>query len=106
MTLRKTILWVILISFAIYSTWVMWERGYLGIWEAGFINSASFQILLDLAIACFLICCWIHGDARARGISPYPWMIATFATGTLAPLVYLLIREYQPKPVSRAAGTA
>lgn len=92
---RKILLWFVLIDFAIYSTWVMWDVGYFGIWQAGLTSTAALQILLDLAICCFIICSWMIGDARARGINPYPWVAATFLTGSLAPLVYLLVREYQ-----------
>ncbi len=106
MTLRKTLLWIILTSFASYSTWVMWQVGYFGIWQAGFTDIAALQILLDLAIGCFLICCWIKGDAESRGMNPYPWMIATLATGTLAPLLYLLIREYRRDALMDSAQRA
>lgn len=94
-SLRKWLLWFVLIDFVIFSTWVMWDIGYLGIWQAGFESNGSLQILIDLGIACFLICSWIVGDARARGVSSAPWIIATFAMGTIAPLAYLLVREYQ-----------
>lgn len=97
---RKYLLWVLLLGFTAFSTWVMWDVGYFGIWHAGFESSGSLQILIDLAIGCFLICSWIIGDARARGINPVPWIVATLAMGTIAPLAYLLIREYQ---LSRAA---
>jgi hypothetical protein len=93
--LRKGILGITLVAFAALSTWVMLDNGYWGIWQAGFTSSGSLQILIDLAIGCFLICSWIIGDARARGVNPVPWVIATLTTGTIAPLLYLLVREYQ-----------
>lgn len=94
MTLRKFLLWFLLIDFALFSAWVMWEVGYLGIWQAGFTSPGSMQILADLGVACLLIMSWIFADARARGLNPWPWMVATLAIGSLAPLLYLLIREY------------
>jgi len=93
--LRLLLLWFIFIDFAVFSTWVMWQDGYFGIWQAGIASPASLQILLDLAICCILICSWMKKDAQARGINPYPWMLATFAVGSIAPLVYLIIREYR-----------
>jgi len=95
MNLRKLLLWFIFIDFAVFSTWVLWHEGYMGIWQAGFASPASLQILLDLAICCFLICSWIKRDAEVRGVNPYPWILATLMTGSLAPLVYLIVREYQ-----------
>lgn len=94
MTLRKILLWTLLIDFALFSAWVLWDVGYLGIWQAGFASPGSVQILLDLVIACLLIMSWMLADARARGVNPWPWMVATLALGSLAPLLYLLMREY------------
>ncbi len=88
----KTSLIVILVFFGGFSTWVMWQVGYSGIWMAGFDNPGSLQILMDLVIACFLICTWIYQDAKRRGHNPYPWLIATFFAGSLAPLFYLILR--------------
>lgn len=90
---RQALLLLLLVPFATYSTWVMWEIGYFGIWAAGFETLGSAQILWDLAIACALVCTWIKHDAQARGRNPYPWMVATLATGSLAPLLYLLTRS-------------
>ena len=103
MTFKQLCLWIIVISFSLFSSWVMWEIGYMGIWQAGLVSSGSLQILLDLAICCLLICSWIKIDAAARGVNPYPWFIAVLTSGSLAVLVYLLVREYQTegrKPVT------
>jgi len=102
MKLRKLLLWTILIDFALYSTWAMWDVGYLGIWEAGFASSGALQILLDLTIACCLIGSWIFQDARARQVNPWPWLVATVFIGTLAPLTYLLLREYSKRLTPKA----
>lgn len=102
MKLRKLLLWTILFDFALYSTWVMWNVGYIGIWEAGFTSSASLQILLDLCISCSLICVWIYQDAQARQVNPWPWMLATLAAGSLSPLLYLLVREYSQERESKS----
>jgi len=94
MSIRLTLLWGALIIFGSYSTWVMWNIGYFGIWQAGFTSSGALQILLDLVIGVFLICCWIKKDAESRNRSPYPWMAGALLTGTIAPLIYLIAREY------------
>ncbi len=106
MTLRKALLWILFVDFAVFSTWVLWDTGYLGIWLAGMASPASAQILLDLVISCLLISVWIKGDAEQRGINPWPWMIAIGFTGSLATLVYLLVREYQVTPALRQARGA
>lgn len=106
MTLRKLLLWVLFVDFFIFSTWVMWDIGYLGIWQAGMVSSGSWQILMDLAIACVLISSWIKGDAEQRGINPWPWIVATLFAGTLAPLMYLIVREYQRAPALKPSQSA
>ena len=95
MNIKRICLWVIFISFSVFSSWVMWKVGYAGIWQAGMESPGSFQILLDLAICCLVICSWINADARSRGINPYPWFVAVLTTGSLAILVYLIAREHQ-----------
>lgn len=93
--IRKWLLWFVLIDFTVFSVWVMWDIGYMGIWQAGFTDSGSLQILLDLAICCMIFISWMIGDAKARGVNPAPWIVATLAMGSIAPLAYLLVREYQ-----------
>ena len=91
---KKWILGMVLLDFALFSTWVMWEVGYFGIWQAGMASPGAWQILIDLVIAGGLICSWMVVDARKHGWNPWPWVAATFALGTLVPLVYLLRREF------------
>ena len=95
MTFKQLCLWIMFISFGLFSSWVMWEVGYMGIWQAGFESPGSLQILLDLVVCCLLICSWIKNDADARGVNPYPWIAFVFSSGSLAILVYLIVREYQ-----------
>jgi len=95
MKLRKLLLWFIFIDFTIFSTWVMWQVGYVGIWQAGFESPASLQILLDLAICCVIFCIWMKRDAEARNINPYPWMAFVFTSGSIGVLAYLIAREYK-----------
>lgn len=93
---------VVWVAFAIYSGVAVWERGYLGVWEAGFDNVASLQILTDLGIALFLIASWMVGDAKARGATVWPYLVVTFALGSFGPLTYLLVREVQRPRVPAA----
>lgn len=96
MNLKKLALWFVLIDFGLFSTWVMWRVGYLGIWQAGFASPGSLQVLLDLCICAGLICAWIIADARQRGANPWPWVVGTLFLGSLAPLAYLIRRESAP----------
>ena len=91
--MRTALLLVILLAFGAYSTYVMWDVGYLGIWRAGFANAAALQILLDLVITCLLISSWMIVDARGRGLAAWPFVGITIAAGSFGPLLYLLYRE-------------
>jgi Terpene cyclase DEP1 len=91
--MRMLLLTLILAAFGAYSVYVMWDFGYLGIWRAGFANAAALQILLDLVITCLLISAWMVADARARGLTAWPFVGITVAAGSFGPLLYLLYRE-------------
>lgn len=103
MNLKKLLLWSVLIEFALFSGWVMWEVGYLGIWQAGFASAGSLQVLLDLVICAGLIGVWLFNDARQRGMNPWPWLVATLLAGSLAPLLYLIVREQSPQRQAQLA---
>jgi hypothetical protein len=100
MNVKKVLLWLVLISFSLFSVWVTWEVGYVGLWQAGFASPASLQILLDLCISAGLICLWIIADARQRGDNPWPWVVAVVLLGSVASLAYLIRRE----PAARGAA--
>lgn len=95
MSIKKALLWIVLLDFAAFSGWVMWEIGYLGIWQAGMSSPGAIQILIDLVILGGLFCTWMIKDARKRQVNPWPWVVSTFALGSLVPLTYLLVREYK-----------
>lgn len=91
--MRTLLVSLILLAFGAYSLYVMWHYGYLGIWQAGVANPAALQILLDLVITCLLISGWMLADARARGLTAWPFVGITLAAGSFGPLLYLVYRE-------------
>ena len=91
MSATKIALVLIFAGFGAYSSWVMLEHGYLGIWQAGIANPAALQILLDLVIACLLISSWMLKDAKASGRNAWPYVLITIAAGSFGPLLYLLL---------------
>jgi len=93
--LRLALLWTVFLGFALFSTWVLWQEGYWGIWQAGLVSAGSQQILIDLVIACLIISVWLRADAKAHGMNPVPWLLGVLTTGTIAILVYLLVREHR-----------
>ena len=93
MNKKIILLTLALVGFSTYSAIVVYQFGYIGVWKAGFTNLATMQILIDLFIGCFIICSWMIGDARARGKTIWPWLVGTLLLGTIAPLLYLWLRE-------------
>lgn len=104
--LRKTLLWAVLLAFGLFTTRVVLDVGYIGLWASAFQSGASLQILLDLCICCGLISLWVISDARQRGVSPWPWLVAIVFMGSIAVLGYLLTREYAFGRTGHAARMA
>lgn len=98
MNLRQLLLGAVLLAFTTFSLLVVGELGYFGLWQAGFASNASLQILLDLCIACGLGGLWLIGDAKQRGVSAWPWLIAVLALGSIGLLAYLFLRERSALP--------
>ena len=44
------------------------------------------------------------GDAKQRGVNPWPFVLVTLVAGSFGPLSYLLLRELRAR--RRAAATA
>jgi len=104
MNAKTLLLALVFALFGAYSVYTMLQVGYLGIWESGLTSLGAFQILLDLVIACGLICVWMVLDARQRGTNPWPYVAITLVSGTFGPLLYLLVRARQPHPGSLTAA--
>jgi hypothetical protein len=103
----KPVLIAIFLLFGGYSFYAMYEVGYFGIWAAGFAGVGSFQVLLDLVIACLLISSWMVIDARTSGRNPWPYVAITLAAGSVGPLLYLLLAgERAPTDVRSAVQRA
>ncbi len=98
MNWKTGILVLILLDFAVLTTWAIYEVGYLGIFAAGLTGPGAMQVLADLVIVCALACVWMVADARARGTNPWPYVVITLLAGSFGPLLYLLQRHRQPQP--------
>lgn len=93
LSIPKPVLWLALLLFSLYSFPIMFEIGYLGIWQGGLDNPGSRQILLDLVFCALLLCAWMIEDARRHGRQAWPWIMLTLTCGVLGPLLYLLSRR-------------
>ncbi len=98
----RRLAWLVLVPFATYSTWVTYDQGFSAFFTQPWTHPTWTQEFLDLLIALALVSVWLHGDARRRGRSPWPWLLATPLLGSLAPLTYLALRPDDPPPAAEA----
>lgn len=91
--MQRSLLVVTLVLFGALSAVALWRHGYWGIVAPHFQSFGGGQVLADLVIALVLVMVWMWHDARATGRTAWPWIVATLAVGSLAPLMYLLTRK-------------
>ncbi len=94
--MQRIILILILVAFSILSIIALSRHGYFGLIDLRHLGSA--QVFADLVIMLGLAMVWIWRDAKALGRNPWPWMIATPVMGSLAVLVYLILRKPAIRP--------
>lgn len=80
------------VPFTVYSSWVTVDQGYTGFLDVLLAGGWGTQVFLDLCIALLLVSSWIVRDARARRTPAWPWLLATVGLGSIAPLLYLVVR--------------
>ena len=89
----KTILGIVLADFAALTAWAVYTHGVIGIFALATSNLATATVFADLTIALSLIIAWMWNDARARGVSPIPYVVLTLTLGSVGPLLYLIRRD-------------
>ena len=83
---------VILAAFTAFSLWVIYGHGYTGFLSLAGREPWALQLLIDLAISLTFAVGWVRADARRRGISAWPFVVATPFVGSIAVLAYLVRR--------------
>lgn len=89
--MQRFLLIITLVLFLALTAIALYYHGYWGIIASAFQNFAAAQVLVDLVIALGLFLFWMWRDARAAGRNPWPWTLLTLATGSIGPLIYLLV---------------
>ena len=92
MSAKRILLAIVLFDFAALNAWVVYELGYVGLFQAALSNLAGIAVMVDLTIALSIILVWMFRDARAKGLSFAPYAVLTLLLGSIGPLVYLLRR--------------
>jgi hypothetical protein len=94
----RTVLILALAAFGAFTTYAMWQVGYLGIWQAGLANWGAAQVLADLVLMSLVALFLLQRDARAQGRALWPYALITLAAGSFGPLLYLLLTPGGAKP--------
>ena len=99
--MARAVLWLVFAAFGVYSTYVLYDVGYIGIFRGALKDSGGIQVLCDLCISLSLVCVWMARDARKHGRRAWPFLLATVFLGSFGPLSYLLLR---PRTQGSRAG--
>lgn len=90
----RLILVIILILFSAYTGWIIWEFGYISVFEVSFREHPSTQVVIDLWIAGFILFLIIIADNKRSERSfqkVLPFLILGAFTGAIGALLYFLI---------------
>ncbi|MBI9077301.1 MAG: hypothetical protein JEZ02_17975 [Desulfatibacillum sp.] len=96
--MKRNFLIVTLTAFSALTAMALWRHGYWGVFEPHFQSFGAAQVLADLVIALSLFLVWMWRDARTAGRNPWPWMLLTLTTGSIGPLIYLILYKTTEKP--------
>lgn len=102
MNKRIALILMLLLPFSALTLYALAQVGYIGIFEAVMTNAGGWQVLADLVVVCILAATWMIADARARGITVWPFLLITLSGGSFGPLLYLLWRELRSDAPSGA----
>jgi len=84
---------LVLADFTALTAYAVYAVGYVGFFEALFSNIVGITVFVDLCIALTLVMAWMVRDARERGLSAVPYIVATLLFGSVGPLAYMIRRE-------------
>lgn len=90
--MSKPTIALVFVPFLAYSLWVAATHGPLGWLTLAGRDPWALQLLLDLAIALFVVGGLVVRDAKAHGRNPWPWVVGTALLGSIAPMIYALVR--------------
>jgi hypothetical protein len=99
--LKQIPLSLVFVVFTAETGYVLYLYG-MGWIEVVFENPVSMLLFADLCIALTMVMVWIVGDARERGISPWPYIATTLFAGSVGTLAYLIRRDWKRQETREA----
>jgi hypothetical protein len=97
---------LVLADFTALTAYAIYQVGYAGFFDALFSNIVGVTVFADLCIALSLVMVWMYRDARERGVSAAPYIVATLLLGSVGPLAYLIRRESAEAPAVAPLGVS
>ena len=100
----RFLLAAILVLFSLYTGWIVWEFGYISVFEVAFREHPTTQAVVDLWIACGLLFFIMILDNQRSGRSfrkVLPFAVVTVLAGSIGPLLYFLVYPGLLKPMNR-----
>ncbi len=88
----------VLVPFFAWSMLIASQHGALGFVPAALAGGWHSQIAVDLAIALSVCGAGVYRDARARGLNPWPWIVAMSALGSVGLLAWFVMRDVLAPP--------
>lgn len=105
MKLWKIGLALVLVDFVALSVWALATGGGFGALVALHRESPwALQIAGDLVLALSMVSFFVWRDAKAHGRNPVPWLVATLFTGSIAPLLYFVLRPSEAVTAGAASS--
>jgi hypothetical protein len=83
---------LLLADFSAFTAWVIWQHGYVSFLQLPLQSPVALQVAIDLVIALGITSAFVWRDARARGVSPLPFLAITAVLGSIGPLLYFVLR--------------
>lgn len=94
-TLLRVLFALVLVAYVVVSVVATYEHGYVALFTETMRSWASAQVFLDLTVALFLVGGTMRDDARARGVTVWPFLLALPFLGSAAALGFIAWREVQ-----------
>jgi hypothetical protein len=92
---------VAFVAFTAYTLYVVANHSFLGFLDDHAKGGWSLQIFVDLVVAALSFWVVAVPDAKARKISPWPFVIATPFLGSIAILGYFVYRSFRERAESK-----
>jgi hypothetical protein len=103
MNFKKLVILFALVDFTILSILAMWHEGIQGMIQLAKGSLMGATLTADLCISLTLVATALYRDARQHGRSPWPFLVLTLTTGSIGPLLYLLLRSDEEATVPELA---